>query len=66
MTINIDGSPFLKHLTKFNNITDTEIEPMAISEYGGLDAEECLMLYLERDFCQGIVKSVIKELEKLN
>jgi len=62
MKITIDGNSFLKHLTKFQTITDEEIEQMATSEFGGLDAEECLLLYLERDFVQGINKNVVDSL----
>ena len=53
MTIQIDGSAFLQHLTSFHNITDEEIEKMA-SRGGGLDAEQALTLYLERDWCRSI------------
>jgi len=62
MKITIDGSAFLKHLTKFQTITDEEIEQMATSEFGGLDAEEALSLYLERDFVQSVNKNVVDSL----
>jgi hypothetical protein len=65
MNIFVDGSSLLKHLSEFQNITDEEIEKRATSEYGGLDAEYCLMLYLERDFVQGWNKEIIKELKKI-
>jgi len=51
---------FLEHLSKFHNITDEEIEDMASTEYG-INAEEALLLHLERDF----VKSLNGEIKKL-
>jgi len=62
MKITIDGNDFLKHLTKFQTITDEEIEQMATSEFGGLDAEQALLLHLERDFVQSVNKNVVDSL----
>jgi len=55
---------FLEHLVKFHNITDEEIEEMATGEYG-INAQEALLLYLERDFVRSFNNSFIKELKKL-
>lgn len=63
MTIQIDGSSFLQHLTKFHNITDEEIEEMA-SRGGGLDAQEALNIFLERDWCRSISFGIVEELQK--
>lgn len=62
MKLIVDGNVLLKHLTKFQNITDEEIEQMATSKSGGLDAEEALLLYLERDFVQSVNKNVVDSL----
>jgi hypothetical protein len=55
---------FLEHLSKFNNISDEEIEELASNE-NGIDAEEALLLHLERDFVQSFNKEVIKGLKNL-
>ena len=65
MNVIVDGSSLLRHLSEFQNITDEEIEKRATSKYGGLDAEYCLMLYLERDFVQSWNKEIIKGLKKI-
>ncbi len=62
MTIQIDGSLFLQHLSKFHNITDEEIEKMA-SRGGGLDAQEALNLHLEREWCRSISLRIVKDLK---
>ena len=62
---NGDMGAMLRHLTKFHNITDEEIEVMATSEFGGLDIEECLMLHLERDLVRSWNFNILEELKKL-
>lgn len=65
-TLIIDGSSFLKHLAKFNNITDEEIERRASKGGAGIDAEEALLLYLERDFVRDLNKNIISTLIQNN
>jgi hypothetical protein len=65
MNIQISSTNILKHLSEFHNITDEEIEKRATSLKGGLDAEEALMLYLERDFCRSVSFSIIKKLSEI-
>jgi len=62
MRITFDGA-FIKHLIEFQDITDEEIELR--STYNGvLNAEEALLLHLERDLVQSFNKSFIEELAK--
>jgi len=63
MKITID-SAFIEHLIEFQNITDEEIELRATSKDGILDAEEALLLHLERDLVQSYNKSFAEELLK--
>ena len=56
----------LEHLSIFQNISDEEIEALGCDKNGNVDAEETLLLYLERDFVQEVNKNIISELENLN
>lgn len=51
----------LNHLSFWSNKTDDECIEMATNECG-LDAERALINILERDFCKGIVNSIIDNL----
>jgi len=63
MDIIIGTNALLKHLSYWHNKTDDECIKLATNEYG-VDVEQALLNILERDFCESVNNTMVKNLYK--
>jgi len=70
MSENILGKLFptqtnlMNHLSEYGMMTDEQIIERASQGYG-IDAEQALTLFAERDFCKGAIDNIISKLSEL-